>query len=259
MRFALKRPAPEPPETLTVRVGEKRHAVAVRRSDRAKRLTLRIDASHRHPVLTLPARVPVAEAERFLTRQAGWLDARIAGLPDAVPFVDGGLFPLRGTPTRIVHRPGRGAVRLVAGLAEPSVHVHGRQEHMARRLGDWLKEQARQDLAAAVERHAATLAVKPPAIRIRDTGSRWGSCSSRRTLSFSWRLILAPAHVLDYLAAHEVAHLRQMNHGPAFWELVELINPDFHDAQAWLKREGAGLFAVGRSTAGGDIEKTPAV
>ena len=253
MRFALKRLLPEPPgklpETLSVAVGGSRHAVAVRRSDRAQRLTLRIDARRGSPVLTLPRRMSVAEAERFLAKQAGWLEARIAGLPDAIPFVDGGVFPLRGTPTRIIHRQGRGVVSPAAGLAEPGVFVHGREEHIARRLSDWLKEQARQDLTAAVERHATTLGVRPAAIRIRDTGSRWGSCSSRRTLSFSWRLVLAPPCILDYLAAHEVAHLREMNHGPKFWQTVALLDPQFRDAQTWLKREGAGLFAVGRRSA----------
>jgi predicted metal-dependent hydrolase len=250
MRFALKRlmsgQAEKMPEALSVEIGSVRHAVPVRRSDRARRMTLRIDSRRGEPVLTLPKRISLAEAERFLSRHAGWLENRIGRLPDAVPFVDGGLFPLRGEPTRILHRPGRGTVRLSPDSAEPGVIVHGQKEHLGRRLTDWLKERARQDLTGAVERHAAALGVAPAAIRIRDTGTRWGSCSSKRTLSFSWRLVLAPPHVLDYLAAHEVAHLREMNHSPKFWQLVALLDENYREAEAWLKREGTGLFAVGR-------------
>ena len=227
-------------------IGSVRHAVPVRRSDRARRMTLRIDSRRGEPVLTLPKRISLAEAERFLSRHAGWLESRIGRLPDAVPFVDGGLFPLRGEPTQIMHRPGRGTVRLCTQSAEPGVIVHGQKEHLGRRLTDWLKDQARRDLTGAVDGHAAALGVAPAAIRIRDTGTRWGSCSSRRNLSFSWRLVLAPPHILNYLAAHEVAHLREMNHGPKFWQLVALLDPDYREAEAWLKREGTGLFAVGR-------------
>jgi predicted metal-dependent hydrolase len=252
MRFALKalkpeRPAAQPePEALSVEIGSVSHVVPVRRSDRARRLTLRIDTRRGGPVLTVPRRISLAEAERFLARQAGWLESRIGRLPPAIPFVDGGLFPLRGAPTRIVHRPGRGTVSHYCADEDPHVVVPGQGEHLARRLTDWLKAEARKDLSAAAGRHAETLGVSPSAIRIRDTGSRWGSCSSRRTLSFSWRLVLAPPHVLDYLAAHEVAHLREMNHGPKFWKLVGLLDEDYREAEAWLKREGTGLFAVGR-------------
>ena len=252
MRFALKRlisgSADEIPEALSVEIGSVRHSVPVRRSDRARLMTLRIDTRRGVPVLTLPKRVSLAEAKRFLARHAGWLESRIGGLPDAIPFVDGGIFPLRGEPTRILHRQGRGTVRLCAQSAEPGVVVHGHEDHLGRRLTDWLKQQARHDLTDAVGRHAAALGVSPAAIRIRDTGSRWGSCSSQRTLSFSWRLILAPPSVLNYLAAHEVAHLREMNHSPKFWRLVALLDGNYREAETWLKRDGPGLFAVGRAS-----------
>ncbi len=217
-------------------------------------MTLRIDSRNGGPVLTLPERVSRAEAERFLTSHSGWLQHRLEQLPAAIPFIDGGTFPLRGRTVRIVHRAGRGTVQFCdmpdGPPDEQQVLVHGRAEHLSRRLTDWLKDQARHDLTAAVERHAAELGVRPAAIRVRDTGSRWGSCSSRRTLSFSWRLILAPPNVLDYLAAHEVAHLREMNHSAKFWQLVAMLDADYKTAQIWLKREGAGLFAVGRESGG---------
>jgi predicted metal-dependent hydrolase len=251
MRFAIRRTRPAPakaPETLSVEIGAERHAVPVKRSDRARRMSLRIDTRQGGPVLTLPSRVSMAEAARFLASHSGWLQHRLDQMPAAIPLVAGAAFPLRGRSTRIVHRPGRGTVQLCDVSDGPHVLVHGRPEHLSRRLTDWLKDQARQDLAAAVERHAEELGVRPAAIRVRDTGSRWGSCSSRRALSFSWRLILAPPNVLNYLAAHEVAHLREMNHSAKFWQLVALLDADYKTAQIWLKREGAGLFAVGRET-----------
>jgi hypothetical protein len=250
MRFAFKRSAAKPPETmpaaLSVEIGAVRLAVPVRRSDRARRITLRIDTRRGSPVLTLPRRASLAEAERFLANHVGWLESRIGGLPQAVPFVDGGLFPLRGTPTRIVHSLGRGTVTLSDDADGLCVVVHGQKEHLTRRLTDWLKGEARRDLTRAVDRHAKTLGVSPASLRIRDTGSRWGSCSSSRSLSFSWRLVLAPPYVLDYLAAHEVAHLREMNHGPKFWRLVALLDENYQQAETWLKQDGPGLFAVGR-------------
>jgi predicted metal-dependent hydrolase len=257
MRFALKqlKTASPPdaqdfvPETVNVDLGGGRHAVPVRRSKRAQRMTLKIDSRLGGPVLTLPRRFSLAEAQRFLARHAGWLESRMDQLPPSVPFIDGGLFPLRGEPTRIAHRPGRGSVSFHGAGMEPVVTVHGGAVHLGRRLTDWLKSEARSDLTRSVERHAAELGVRPSAIRIRDTGTRWGSCSSRRTLSFSWRLVLAPPSVLDYLAAHEVAHLKHMNHGPKFWRLVGLLDPDYRDAEDWLKRDGPALFAVGRDEA----------
>ena len=115
------------------------------------------------------------------------------------------------------------------------------------RITDWLRSQARGDLTAAVSDHAATIGAEINALRIGDAKSRWGSCTRRGVLSFSWRLILAPPFVLDYLAAHEVAHLAEMNHGPAFWRLVARLNPDLETARAWLKTHGPDLHAVGRT------------
>jgi predicted metal-dependent hydrolase len=107
-----------------------------------------------------------------------------------------------------------------------------------------LKKQARCDLVQAVERHAPNIGVKAKSITLRDTTSRWGSCSSSGALSFSWRIILAPPEVLDYLAAHEVAHLREMNHSPRFWKLVEENCSHFKSSRAWLKNHGSSLHAV---------------
>jgi predicted metal-dependent hydrolase len=242
MRIAPKSSAP----TVLVEIGGDAVPVPVRRSTRAQRLTLRIDAAAGGPVVTVPMRTSLAEVERFLGRHAGWLKARIDALPPPAPFRDGAVIPLRGEPHRIVHRPGRGLVTLTDGCGEPRIVVAGAAEHLARRLGDWLRREARLDLVAAVCRHAGRLGRQPSAIRVGDARSRWGSCSGRGALAFSWRLVLAPPAVLDYLAAHEVAHLVEMNHGPAFWRLVAALHPDHARSRAWLRRHGPALHAVGR-------------
>jgi predicted metal-dependent hydrolase len=123
--------------------------------------------------------------------------------------------------------------------------VPGAPEHMARRLKDWLKQQALDDLQPAVARHAGNLDVHPASIRIRGQSSRWGSCSSAGRLNFNWRLVLTPDFVLDYVAAHEVAHLVEMNHSAAFWQVVEQTLPDMERGRAWLRAHGRDIMAYG--------------
>jgi predicted metal-dependent hydrolase len=242
MRFAADLAA----DHLTQIIDGRAVIVPVRRSARARRMILRMDAARGGPVLTLPAGDSLATARRFLDTHAGWLASRLARLPEALPFADGAVFPLRGEACRIVHKGGRGVIRLEATPDEPRLVVPGAAEHLPRRLTDWLRGEARADLAAAVSAHAVTIGAKASALRVGDAKSRWGSCTRRGVLSFSWRLILAPPFVLDYLAAHEVAHLGEMNHGPAFWRLVRQLDPDFEQARAWLKTHGPGLHAIGR-------------
>ena len=141
--------------------------------------------------------------------QAAWIDARLSRLPRAAPFVHGARVPLRGLDHDVIHDArARGVVRpLEREGARPCLVVSGDERHLARRLGDFLKREARADLEAAVARHCAALNVRARSVTLRDTTSRWGSCTAQGALNFSWRLILAPPFVLDYLAAHEVAHL----------------------------------------------------
>jgi len=258
MRFAAKRAA----DHLTQTIDGQIVVVPIRRSARARRMILRMDAARGGPVLTLPAGGSLTAARRFLDNHSGWLASRLTRLPPARPFGNGAVFPLRGEACRIVHRTGRGLIRLEAsppGLEVPGfevpgpdvpgleIIVPGAKNHLARRLTDWLRGQARADLADATAGHAAASGAEISALRIGDARSRWGSCTQRGVLSFSWRLILAPPSVLDYLAAHEVAHLAEMNHGPAFWRLVARLDPNFEAARAWLKTHGPGLHAIGRA------------
>jgi len=220
--------------------------IALNRSPRSRRFTLRVRAATRDVLLTMPARASVKAAREFAERHAAWIGVRLRRLPRPVAFEPSAKAPLRGVEHRIVHRPGaRGIVWVESGDGEPRLCVAGERPHVARRVTDFLKREAMKDIEAAVARHARTLRVQPKRVAVRDTVSRWGSCSSSGRLGFSWRLILAPPFVLDYLAAHEVAHLVHMNHSPKFWSLVRRASPDVDRAEAWLRAHGASLHRYG--------------
>ena len=168
------------------------------------------------------------------------------GCRSPVAFAAAAVTPLRGVDHTIVHRPGeRGVVWTETGPAGPIICVAGEKPFIARRVVDFLKREARKDLEAAVARHSKRLGVAPRRIALRDTASRWGSCSSTGGLNFSWRLILAPPEILDYLAAHEVAHIVHMNHSPMFWKVTRRLFPDTERAEAWLRVNGADLHRFG--------------
>ncbi len=215
-------------------------------NERAKRLTLRIEAGGRGLRITVPPGVPEREIDRFLERHRGWLEARLAKLPERPQVRPGIKLPLRGVPHLIIHEPAsRGTVAVAAEGDAPALIVHGDRRHLPRRLADFLKREAKRDIEALVAKHAAAVGRKAKAVRFKDTSSRWGSCTSNGTLSFSWRIMMAPPAVIDYLVAHEVAHLREMNHGPKFWKLCRELCPRTDEARAWLKRNGAALQAIG--------------
>jgi predicted metal-dependent hydrolase len=236
---------PKIPEAVFVRADGRPIRVAVRVSGRAR--SYRLAIPHRgDPVLTVPAHARWPDAAAFLDRQAGWLAARVKRAAPAVRFIDGATVPVRGHDHRIV-ATGRLRGRVEIGLDEdvPALFVPGLPEHLGRRLTDWLKTEALADLEARVAAHTQTLGVRAASIRLRAQATRWGSCSSQGRLNFNWRLILAPPHVLDYVAAHEVAHLLEMNHSPAFWRTVEKALPGMAAGRAWLKAHGNELMAIG--------------
>jgi predicted metal-dependent hydrolase len=213
----------------------------------------------------MPLYSSFADADEFLSRHLDWLKERVAVLPKPVPFSHGAIVPLRGF-AHVVRFAGpmrrRGVVWIEAAedaKAAPSwpsgarvsvkrlprLYVAGAEEHAPRRLLDWLKRQAHLDLKIRVDAHANRLGLEPKRILVRDQTTRWGSCSTTGALSFSWRLVLAPPFVLDYLAAHEVAHLAHMNHGPRFWALVARTMPRQEAARSWLRKHGSSLHRYG--------------
>lgn len=245
--FRPKVARPPMPFTLTVECAGEPVEVAVNVRENARRIILKLDRRSRMPVLTLPRGVGRPSAERFLADHAGWLASRLRAAPRAVPFADGAMIPVRGDMRRIAHRaPFRGLTRLAEEEGERLLLVHGDIIHVASRVERFLREEAERDLRAAVTRHAANAGVTIGRISVKDTMSRWGSCSARGDLAFSWRLILAPPSILDYLAAHEVAHRLEMNHSTRYWRHVARLFPDYRAAEAWLNRHGSGLHLYGR-------------
>jgi predicted metal-dependent hydrolase len=213
------------------------------RSARARRVSLRVDAARRRIVLTTPMRMSRATALEFAHRQAGWIAARLKRLPPRQPFIDGAEVPLFGTPHVIRHRPDtRGTV----WLEGTEIHVAGQPEHLARRLRDWLTAEMKRRLPPLVHAKALRVRRQVKRITLRDNRSRWGSCGPDGSMSFSWRLVFAPALVMDYLVAHEVAHLVHLNHGPRFWALArELCEGSMDEAHAWLKQNSQTLLQYG--------------
>ena len=223
--------------------------VELRQHARARRYSLRQSAYSKYISLVIPEGGDVQAALAFARSQAGWLARQMQQTAPSKPFVDGGIFPFKGQDYELQHSPGfRGAVRIRnrAGNAIPVIDVTAPPEHLARRFRDWLKKQAREELCSRVEAHTRKLNIKAGRITVRDQSSRWGSCSSRGNLNFSWRLILAPPEVLDYVTAHEVAHLLEMNHSSRFWKIVETLRPDMKMQRRWLRQNSAELHAVGR-------------
>jgi predicted metal-dependent hydrolase len=240
---------PSEPSVVQVVFDKSIYLVRLRRHRQARRYTLRIDAASREVVLTMPPRGSVKEAKEFAQKHGGWIAARLKRLPEAAPFAHGVEVPLRGVPHRIVHRGAeRGTVWIETdGGGTRLLCVAGEPPHVDRRISDFLKREAHRDLDAASRRYAARLGVPFKRICVRDQSSRWGSCSNTGVLSFSWRLILAPPYVLDYLAAHEVAHLVELNHSLRFWRLVKRLYPEVERAKVWLDVNGTDLHRYGLS------------
>ena len=246
LRALLERRQSEP-QTIQIVFDRDIYLISVRRHRRARRYTLRIHSASREVILTMPPRGSIREGKAFVQKHGGWIAARLRRLPDAAPFVHGAVLPLRGVEHRIAHRPGsRGTVWTEQGEgSEMLLCVTGEAPHIERRVADFLRREAQRDLSVASRRAAEMIGVSLKRISVRDQSSRWGSCSTTGVLSYSWRLIMAPPYVLDYLAVHEVAHLVEMNHSPRFWRLVNRMCPDAERAKVWLDVHGADLHRYG--------------
>ncbi|MYG52068.1 MAG: M48 family metallopeptidase [Rhodospirillaceae bacterium] len=232
--------------SLTVDAAGRTVTLAVRRSARARRILLRIDRNARKAELVLPPGASVAEGRAFAEKKALWLRNRLALLPETVPFAPGESVPVLGRDRLLVHAPeARAGVVLDGGR----LIVSGRREFFDRRVQDWLRREARRRIAGLAHPKAARIGRSIARISVRDQRSRWGSCSAAGNLSFSWRLILAPAEVLDYVVAHEVAHLAEPNHSDRFWRLVDTLTDHAGHGRAWLRLHGPGLHAYGAAGA----------
>jgi predicted metal-dependent hydrolase len=216
--------------------------VAFRRSDRARKISLRIDAANGGIVITLPPRASRRAGISLLQAHEAWVAEKLAELPTALPFRPGALVPVHGLAHEICPVPsGRGG----AWIAENKIFVTGEPEFLARRVSDCLKRLARQRLTALAAEKGRLAGLTPKSVRVKDTRTRWGSCAPDGTLAFCWRLICAPEFVQDYVVGHEVAHLRHMNHGRQFWALTEELTEYRAAASAWLGANGQALLRIG--------------
>ena len=225
------------------------YRVSLKRVTGARRFTLRVRAATRDVVLTMPMRGSLTAARDFAQRNAAWIAARLNRLPRIVPFRPGSIIPLRGDDHIITHQEAaRGGIWTEAACEAPAphmLHVACGLDHVPRRVSDFLKREAKRELEAAVKLHTNRLGFASRKVTVRDTTSRWGSCSASGSLNFSWRLVMSPPFVLDYLAAHEVAHLVHMNHSDKFWALKHELAPQTERAEAWLRAHGAELHRYG--------------
>ena len=211
-------------------------SVIVRRSRRAKRLSLRVSQLDGRVTMTLPMHTPLREARVFANEKEGWIRRALAARPDAARPVIGGHVMFEGREVEIVAGKGR-----VARYADGQITVPVNPDRVAARVAAFLKLAARTRLREASDRYAAALGTSYGRLSLRDTRSRWGSCSSEGNLMYSWRLIMAPPEVLDYVAAHEASHLIEMNHSPEYWRVVAGIYPDYKPPRAWLRKNGQQL------------------
>lgn len=210
--------------------------IAVRRSARARRLSLRVSSLDGRVTLTLPTRVPLAEGQAFAEERSDWIRGARAQAHPVVRIEDGAEIPVEGdTATVRVER------RRSAQLDGATLRLPARAPGKA--AAAFLKLRARDRLARACDDHVAALGKSYSTLALRDTRSRWGSCSQAGRLMFSWRLVMAPPDVLNYVAAHEVAHLAHMDHSPAFWSVVEQLDPTWRAHRSWLREHGTRLHA----------------
>jgi len=229
----------------TLQIDGEAIALVVRRHPQARRLILRLNDQGTGAVVTIPKYANFQDGVDMAARKVLWIKRQLAKQSGSVTFADGVEVPFLGAPHTVRHLPtGRGVRRV-----DSEIQIAGRSEHLNRRLTDWLKAQARSEISSRAHAKAATVERRINRITIRDTRSRWGSCGTGGTLNFSWRLVLAPEHVLDYVIAHEVAHLVHHNHGEQFWALTDsLIDGPagcMDEARDWLSAFGRDLHRYG--------------
>ena len=212
--------------------------VTLRNSARAKRMTLRVSRLDGRVTLTLPPRTPQREGLAFLRSKEPWLRGHLAQLRPVASAEVGSEVIFRGQNFPVVAGP-----RARAAIGTDAIEVSSRKP-AGPQIKALFRHHARDALAAASDRYADAVGREYTGLSIRDTRSRWGSCSAQGVLMYSWRLIMAPPAVLDYVAAHEVAHLVEMNHQPAFWNVVAGICPDYQTHRAWLRKHGDTLHRV---------------
>ena len=216
--------------------------VRIRQNTRARRMILRIDNNINEAVVTLPSWTSEREALLMVQEKSDWVLAKLDNMPTKILFEDGVQIPFLGEYHIVCHDPNQ---KEVVKKNENEIRLGGGEEHLPRRLGDWLRKEAKIIIQPKAIEMAKKINKKIGRISIRDTKSRWGSCAASGNLSFCWRLILTPEWVLTYVVAHEVSHLRHMNHGSEFWQTVSDFNVRVDAARVWLRKNTEQLHRYG--------------
>lgn len=229
-------------------IGGRSVEISLRANPRARRYIVKVDPTTGEVLVTAPSLRSLSDALDFAKKEKNWIADMLANVPARIELKPGSSI-LYGGVVHILLRAAapergkrRGPVWIDGDTLLPTIRVAGRDEHIPRRVCDWLKAEARKHIGARVTEYSRALEVRARRVTVRDTTSRWGSCSSHHYLSFSWRLVMAPPFVLDYVVAHEVAHLRELNHEPKFWRLVDGLVSHRQEAQTWLDEHGAMLY-----------------
>lgn len=233
--FWREKPLPE----YQLRVGEELLPLVIKRHAKAKRICLRYNPTDHNISLTLPRHAKVNDGLRFLNQKSEWLVDTLQDMPCQKQIKPGVVIPLLGNRIRIKHDE---SMRRNWMMKDGVLYVSGPREEFAERVTDALKAIGKKTLTDLSHRYAGKVGRRVNRVSVRDTRSRWGSCSSTGNLSFSYRLVFAPREVMEYVVAHEVAHLRHMNHSDAFWRAVEFITPNYEVAKDWLKLHGKDLY-----------------
>lgn len=243
LETARKRQATSAPRVVgSVTVGEQAIPLLMRQSRRARCLSVRIGPAEDAVELVLPRGVSLREGLRFVEEKSGWILTNLALRPPRIPFASGAVIPYLGRDHAIEHHPeARGGV----WREEGRICVSGHADFLPRRVRDWLKREALKVLTERAQAKAALMGRPIKRISLRDPTSRWGSCAADGSINFSWRLLLAPESVLDYVVAHEVAHLVHHNHGRRFWRLVAMLTIEVEEPREWLRRHGERLLRYG--------------
>lgn len=235
-------PRPASNLALTIDLGDRTAPLTARINHRARRLIVKVDPVKGRVIVTAPSRRALPEAIDFARTRAPWIARELGACATGRPFAAGEIFPFRGAPLQI---EASGRSRDGIKINGDKILVGGDPRHLNRRLTEWLKKEARGVLTERVDHYAARLSRRRGPISIRDTRSRWGSCARDGAMSFSWRLILAPPEILEYVAAHECAHLVHLNHSPAYWRTLMSLDVDARAARAWFNAHGQALYTYG--------------
>lgn len=216
--------------------------VTIRQSPRAKRISISVSHTGNEVALVYPKRVSLKRAMEFLHSKTGWISQQCFSQPAPIPFVPGNNIPVLGEILTLHNIP---ATRGETTMEDGQLTITCLPEFFSRRVWDYLKKMLSDEIKKLASEKAEILDVKPGRITLRDTSTRWGSCSSSGNLSFSTRLVFTPREVMDYLVCHELAHLKEMNHSRTFWRHVATLCPDYKTHETWLKKHGRGLHRYG--------------